>query len=79
MRHAYKGEGGDRHIQVHTPESGFLHAFCNSFFYNVLSSFFLVFGDDSHCYFFKTFAYIIFLSRKFFTVLFSMELLIRLD
>ena len=61
----YKGEGVDTHKYVH--KSLFLHVFCDIFRCKVLLPYFVVFAS---------FAMIIFLNVKCFTVFFSMESLI---
>ena len=72
--------GGEAVKQKCTPfveEEGVLYVLGNTFRCKALIPYTVVFGDDFHYCFHKTFAKIIFLSLIYFTVLFSMKLLTR--
>ena len=42
--------GGLTHLRMYA-KNPFLHVFCNIFLCKVLLSYFVVFGDDFHCFF----------------------------
>ena len=51
VHHVYKGKGADTPKKY--AKSPFLHVFCNVFIFNVLLSYFAVFGNDIHYCFIK--------------------------